>query len=163
MPPQKAQPKDDKQAIQDIIGALRSRVRKIMPVSLPGFDLPMGIVILNQEEMHQAHLRTQEAFGKYGDAVALMDAWQAELARQILSYAVVHPKHIDDQVIRVFKSPEELREVLSGPEVDWLMNQYNQHPDSKFWDSLTQEDTGSSVIDELATNPTTGQSGSGSV
>ncbi len=78
----------------EILTRLRSRVRAIEPVVLPGTDLALGLVVLTQAEHQQAVFATDRWF-KRSDLEPrplTVDAWNCEMATQVLALALVLPE-----------------------------------------------------------------------
>ena len=144
---------------REIMARLRSRKRSIKRITLPGTEEVLGLVALTQDEVLASQLATQEALGDKANDLAMMDAWNAECAVQMMSRAIVHPEHIDGDVLTVFKSADELRKSLTTEEIAWVENEYHSHPDKSFWRTLDSAKI-EAAIKEVATDPTTGQSGS---
>lgn len=116
-----------------LIERLKSRRRQIHRVEVPGWDEPVGLVRLTQQEEHDAHVGARETFTGEVDLV-LSDAFMAEVGVQILARAMVYPDHLSDgQIVRVFKSPKELRELCDGAEIEHLLTAYNAHPAHDLW------------------------------
>jgi len=124
------------EAATGLIDRLRRRRREIMVVDVPGWDEPVGLVNLNSQEALDCHLDAEKLFGQRSNLL-LADAWNAEVVYQTLALALVNSRHTPDgQVVRLFKSVDDLRKTLNAGEVGFLMDRYEEHPDRKLWQQV---------------------------
>lgn len=139
----------------EILTRLRARGRRIDPVQLPDLDAALGLVVLTQAE-HQAATFACDAQFKAQQVTPsplLVDAWNAELATQVLARALVLAAPDDKgQPVRLVRTADELRDRLTPSEQAQLLDAYYAHPDYELRRSVDAEQL-RGLAEEIRRNP----------
>jgi hypothetical protein len=100
--------------------------RDIKPITWPGTEKQLGLMLLTVGELQQSHFDARAWFAKQGQDVDLYSKTQLDLEEQ---YQMIFRMLIEADAkianARVFHSVKEVRETLSPDERDWFIAQYH--------------------------------------
>lgn len=139
--------------MSDLVTLLKARKRfvKRIPLRTQEGTLDVGLMALNDAEEAEADLATEKHFLPKKQEDIPSDDWHGERAVQVLCRAIVDP---DKKPAEPCLTVGEVRTLLAGSEVGYLLREYNEYCDAvrPSFDNLTKEQY-EAIIEEVKKKP----------
>lgn len=105
--------------------AIKSNQRDIRTVCYPGTDIQVGLLVLHCSEIQEAYFAARDWFERKRQPVDdyAQQQFSFELDYQLLYRMLLEPDS-KNPVDRVFRSPDEVRKILSPDEAGYLIEQH---------------------------------------